>query len=317
MALSIFSSEKRVLLTFVTAILITALLALLNVAIYLEFAKGKDGTEAEKKFWRGKVKNKQQYDMVFTGDSRTLCGIDPQIFDDLLGNKSYNAAFTGGGINKEILEHIDRNLLNKNGAEKAVILGITPMSMAANSRGNGHYSMLKKELKEKESIFSEWLEILFSEIRTKEIKELFRKRVPDKIYHRNGYLEKISAVKPKARRSNLHGYKVYFNDYTFSPESVKEILFYAEQWKKENVTVFAFRLPTMPEMDVLEDSFCKESIDSFRKHLIAAGGVWLEVKDRSKYNSYDGSHLERTDAGKLSHDLAEQIKKYFDNAKCL
>ena len=315
MALSIFSSEKRVTLTFAVAGLVTLLLAVLNVAIYLNFARGKDGTEAEKKFWYGKVRPKQKYDIVFTGDSRTLCGIDPQIFDENLNCKAYNGAFTGGGINKVILDHIDKNLLNKNGSKKAVVLGITPMSMAENSRANGHFESLLKTVKEKECFMTEVLEIIFSEIRTKELKVLFKKRKLDKIYHSNGYLEKISEVKPKARRSNLYGYKVYFKDYKFSQNSEREILSYTERWKKDNVIVFAFRLPTMPEMDALEDSCCKKNIDSFKDKLTAAGGVWLDVRERSKYNSYDGSHLEQADAAELSKDLAGQIKKYFDTLK--
>ena len=253
--------------------------------------------------------------MVFAGDSRTLCGIDPKFFDAAVGGKAYNGAFTGGGINAVILEHIDKTLLNKAGGKKAVVLGITPMSMAENSRGNGHFDSLQKSLKEKESFAAECLEILFSEIRTKELKSLLKKRKLDKVYHVNGYLEKISEIKPKARRSNLYGYKVYFKDYKFSQNSEREILSYTERWKKDNVIVFAFRLPTMPEMDALEDSFCQENIYAFKNSLTAAGGVWLEVQNRSKYNSYDGSHLERGDAAELSKDLAGQIKKYLDSLK--
>ena len=311
MALSIFSSEKRVGLTILSAIVLIIPLMILNTAVYWDLAKGKDGTEAEKKFWRSKVLAKQKYDMVFVGDSRTLCGIDPAVFDKVVGNRSFNGAFTGGSINLVILEHVESNLLAASGKHRAVILGVTPMCMSNQSRGNSHYNGLKNSLKSKENAWSEAMEIVFGEIRTKDIKELLRKRKPDKIYHTNGWMEKISEVKPKARRSNLAGYKIYFNDIFFSEESMQEILLKVKQWKKQNITVFAFRMPSFPDMEKLENDRGKCDFKLFQKRLEAAGGVWLAVKDRNSYNSYDGAHLERYDANKLSADLAEQIKAYF------
>ena len=311
MALSIFNSEKRIQLTFAAAAILITILAAVNIAVYFDLAKGKDGTEAEKKFWKSKIISNQKYDMVFIGDSRTLCGINPALFDIAVGNRSYNGAFTGGGINRAIFEHVEKNLLDPAGTHRAVILGVTPMTMANTSRENGHFTGLKKELKKKENFLSEWLDIIFSDIRTKEIKELFSRRKPDKIYHNNGWLEKVSEVKPKARRSNLYGYRIYLGNMKLSELSMQEIAEKTAQWKKQNITVFAFRMPTFPEMDKLEDESGKYDIAQLKKRFQSVGVVWLEVHSRNKYNSYDGSHLERNDANKLSADLAEQIKAYF------
>lgn len=315
MALSIFSSEKRVKTVLLSALVLIVPLAALNTAVYFDSAKGKDGTEAEKKFWRSKIIPKQKYDMVFVGDSRTLCGIDPAVFDKNVGNKSFNGAFTGGSINHVILEHVDKKLIKTSGVRRAVILGITPMTMSNQSRVNGHFTGLLKSIKEQESGWSEVLGIIFGDIRTKDIKELFKKRKPDKIYHSNGWLEKISEIKPKARRSNLNGYKIYFNDIFFSEESMQEILHWTKQWKKQGITVFAFRLPTMAEMEKLEDEFGKCDFALFKKRLENDGGVWLDVDQSSQYSSYDGSHLERHEAVRLSKDLAVKINKYFTDGR--
>ena len=316
MALSIFSSEKRIRLTFLAAILLIVPLLGINIAIYIDQLRGKDGTRAEKKFWRNKIIPLEKFDMVFLGDSRTLAAIDPACFDRVLGVKSYNGAFTGGSLNKTILDHAEKVLLKTSGSRRAVIFGVTPMTMSNQSRVNDYFTSLSNQYKQKtKNNDLDIMDILFSSIRTKELKDLFRKRNSDKVFHENGWLEKSSEVKPKARRSNLHGYRIYLNKIHFSEESMSEILHKVEQWKKQNITVFAFRPPTLPEMDKLENELGKCDFALFKKRLEASGGIWLDVAEREKYNSYDASHLERNDAMKLSADLADKINKYFTGRK--
>ena len=46
--------------------------------------------------------------------------------------------------------------------------------------------------------------------------------------------------------------------------------------------------------------------EAFVRDFRAAGGIWLDV-DQDGYRTYDGSHLVRSSAEKLSRDLARAM----------
>lgn len=312
MALSIFNSDKRLLLALLSAFLVTLFLALLNLAIHINMSKGKDGIDAKNKLWRNKVFPTKKYEIVFLGDSRVLTGISPEIFERKLNCTAINGSFAGGSINETIFKHTAENLLSKSvNHPRAVVIGVTPMVMSVSGRSNQQFMLMKKEYTENPLSVNNIIQILFQELRSKYIRALFKKSVPDKIYHANGFIERFAKLREKARQSSLHTYRIYFQNYEFSQAALQELLQRIELWKKENVTVFAFRPPVDIDMDTLENNSGKCDFAFIRKKIEEKGGVWLEPDNRETYHSYDSSHLASHEARRLSEDLAEKMAIYF------
>lgn len=313
MALSIFNSEKRVLLALLSAIAVIIPLGILNIVIHLDTASGKDGIIAMQKFANRKVAPSQKYDIVFLGDSRVLTGINPEFFERKLNCTAFNAAFTGGGVNAEIYRHTEEKLLSSNtDAPRAVIIGITSMNIGESSRKNHRFHQIKSELATHgDGLFSDYIRIPFQKIRTKHFKNLFKNEKPTRIPYDNGYLERFAVVKKKAQERSILTFRIAFQNYKFSQENMQELSEYIRKWKKENITVFAFRPPVNIAMDTLENECKKFDFGLIRQTVEKSGGVWLEVDNRETYNSYDSSHLASAEAIRLSEDLSDKVAAYF------
>ena len=313
MALSIFNSEKRVLLALLSAIAVIIPLGILNIVIHLDTASGKNGTIAMQKFANRKVAPAQKYDIVFLGDSRVLTGINPEFFERKLNCTAFNAAFTGGGVNGEIYRHTGEKLLSGNtDAPRAVIIGITVLSMGEGSRSNFRFHQIKSELTTQgDGVFKDYIRIPFQKIRTKHFKNLFKNEKPTRIPYDNGYLERFAVVKKKAQERSIQTYRISFKTYKFSQKNLQELSEYIRKWKKENITVFAFRPPVNIAMDKLENECGKCDFALIQQTVEKSGGIWLEVDNRETYNSYDSSHLESAEAIRLSEDLSDKVAAYF------
>lgn len=313
MALSIFNSERRVQLTILSAIVVTVPLALLNFATHVNLSRGKGGTDAERNFWQYKLRPSEKYDIVCLGDSRTLMGINPEFLEIELHCKAYNASFAAGSLNEVIFQHIDNNFLSRiPGRPKAVVIGLTPLTMGQDSRNNALFESTKLELEKKRfSVIDNFEQVFFKKIRSKHIKRLFKKTSETKVYHKNGHLERFAKVRKKAQLSGLRFYDIYLAKYKFSQQSKNEMLTRIKAWTREGITVFVFRPPVNASMDKLENKSKKINFASMRKQIEAAGGVWIEIEDRSSYNSYDSSHLSSEEARRFSKYLARKIGDYY------
>lgn len=313
MALFIFNSENRIFLTLLSAVSLLIPLGLLNIAIYINSVRNNVGTDAQTDFWNRKVVPEKKYDLIFLGDSRVLTGIDPAVFENRLNCSAYNAAFAGGGLCEKIFRHTSQNLLSGKSIcnSRVVVVGITPLTMSKDARKNSQFELLKNKLQKKSgNTFSEYVRIPFKKIRSKRIKEFFKRSASTRIYHKNGYLERFAKVSKKAQQSSLHTYTVFFKNYQYSYRSINELCHWIRQWNKEGITVFAFRPPVNKAMDSLEDESGKFNFSTVRKVVEQAGGIWLFVDKRDKYNSYDSSHLASAEAARLSRDLADKIRSH-------
>ena len=317
MGLSIFNSDKRVALAILSTIVILTPLGILNIAIHLNSAAGEAGTRAMQNFFNQKIQPLKKYDIVFLGDSRVLTGINPEFFEQKLHCSAYNASFSGGGLNGQIYKHTAEKLLSSNtAAPRAVILGITAMNMGTAARGNYQYNQITKELlSQRSNMISDYVEIPFQKIRTKDVKALFKKKKPTTVPYANGYLERFAKVRKKAQESSIKAYTISFKSYTFSQESLQELIEYIKLWKNDNITVFAFRPPVNIAMDTLENESGKCDFALIRNSIEQAGGIWLDVDDRESYNSYDSSHLASHEAIRLSQDLSDKVAKHFQSRK--
>ena len=62
-------------------------------------------------------------------------------------------------------------------------------------------------------------------------------------------------------------------------------------------------------MVLLENKVSPFNESEIKRNLTADGAVWIEVKNRQKYSSYDGSHLDEESAIRFSKYLGQEIRK--------
>ena len=84
------------------------------------------------------------------------------------------------------------------------------------------------------------------------------------------------------------------------------------RWTDEGILVFGTRLPTHRKLRdcVTRSSGFDERFEAaFLARFRTAGGIWLPLPDQ-RYPNYDGEHLHRTGAIKVSKLLAASIRKH-------
>ena len=75
--------------------------------------------------------------------------------------------------------------------------------------------------------------------------------------------------------------------------------------------MFGFRVPSTEKMVALENEISGFDEAAFIEGFKAAGGIWFDIP-LEPYHTYDGAHLVKPSAIRLSLDLAEMIKRYLD-----
>jgi hypothetical protein len=110
---------------------------------------------------------------------------------------------------------------------------------------------------------------------------------------------------PHTRRS-LEFCEEWFRENQVSQDTIGRVLEAARRWSEQGIEVYAFRPPAAPALDRLEDRESGFDERAFARAFEAAGGTWLDPGP-ADYESYDGSHLDRHSAVKLSKRLALKI----------
>lgn len=315
MASSTSNSEKRLVIALLTLAIGLIPVALVNFKLDNSQPFGSEGTIAERIYWKKKVAPSDRYRLVILGDSRCYRGVSPYPFGELPGINAYNAALSSGGLNAVIFKHAEENLLDHSPADApgVVLLCITPFSLTGDARKNGHYNVLAARASRENSLEHLFSEVLFRPIRKDDLASLWGP-VPmnnrNEIYHANGWCETFLTASPQKQEDGLRIYHTNYRKTTFSTESFQELIAQTAAWRKKNITVFAFTPPTTPAMQELERRESGCDMAAVRKAFEQAGGIWLDVTDPEQYNAYDGSHLNREEALRLSNDLAKQIKAH-------
>ena len=70
---------------------------------------------------------------------------------------------------------------------------------------------------------------------------------------------------------------------------------------------FAFRPPASEKMEDLENAKSGYDETLIKREFSNAGGIWIDIKDRYAYKTYDGSHLTSESARLLSKYLAKFV----------
>ncbi len=284
------------------------------VAIPLYFLRDKMDSEEirKKRYWIGKVTNKKQYPVVFGGDSRVFRGISPDHFEaEFDGYEAYNYAFWSNGYCHAYLEGLE-NKLDTASDVKVIVLGISPHSLTPNAARCAHYLWETGKKKEEvlQNLYFSRVEEFFVPYDLPELAgKLSGKSKPDNYritYHTNGWVESSWIVPDTGYSARF--YEDIFTENKVSDEVIGELLRFTARWTGMGIHVVGFRPPTAWSIWKLEQEKSGFNETAFVDRFKAAGGIWIPFSLRD-YQTFDGNHLDRQSAMRLSADLAIRIRQ--------
>jgi hypothetical protein len=289
----------------------------LALALALILVVGWFKPETEKSRWQGdyfwsvKTHYKQNFDLVILGDSRAIRAFSPGAMEDVLpGYRVYNFAYSGGGLNP-VMYKAGEKKLDPGSKKKIILLGVTPRSLTSLSNRN---VLFRKQVRMPKTE-------IFQRVYVNPVLAFFEPLKPDRLINRllgkkkkeilieefraDGWV--ASSAIPENPRKLLKPYLEYYSKTRVSRKNVDFLVKQTRRWTKKGILVFALRLPTTPAMVALEKKHSGFNEADLVKRFREAGGVWIPVEP-SRYKSYDGSHLNKQSAIKLSEDVARYIK---------
>lgn len=299
--------------TAVVAFFVVALIAVLG-AVRLQLNRPGESEVALNRYWVQKVTAPAVYDVVVVGDSRVYRGFDPFSAETILdGTRVLNYGFSFIGYNPSLLSAASEKL-DVNSGQQIIILGITPHSLTPNGAKSTHF---------------------FQETQRSIDYKLQYQYVPDIVLR---FVEPFpqSAVIDRVfgQESNTYYQQFYANGWAASSYETPEpdkFIYYAPGWFWQNqvsagivrmvidqvavwqasgIQVFAYRPPASDKLATMETDLSGFDEDSFVAQFEAAGGQWIAVDANSTYSFYDGSHLERDSAEKLTRQIAQFIQAH-------
>jgi hypothetical protein len=269
----------------------------------------------ERWFWTWKTHSERKCDVVIVGDSRIYRGLSPDSMREVLpGYRIINFGYSSGSLSPLMLAEAEKRLDVR--GRRTIILGITPNAMTPKASKDEHY------LQEKNRAMSEIVENLYiiplmhfleptTPIR------LFRETEREKTENREEFYENgwvATRKEPLDPAEAIASYANAFTDNRVSTHLIENVIVQTGKWVREGIRVYAFRPPTTPEMRELESLLSGFDEKDFLDRLGKAGGIWIPVS-LQEYRSYDGSHLDKENAKRLSVRIAEIIKRREEGLK--
>ena len=203
-------------------------------------------------FWVEKVYGKSQYDVLLMGDSRTYMGVSPKTLRSRVPHVSvYNFGFSGGRINKQLLEEAEKRL-KKNG-KRFLIFSCTSGDLTDTK--NKHFFSIRKP-----TVFSHTFPLHF--IKRENYLEQMNSDFADL-----GFLSQRPEKDEVVCRKILGSYNRSFAKRPFLPSDFKSFVQNLKWYKRNNIKVIAYRMVSCREMDELEDSFLEHTSRDLRLHL--------------------------------------------------
>ncbi len=301
-------SFSRTKICFLLSILLIAIVALLPQG----GVKNNRLSDLElDKFWLEKTYASPNYDLVMLGDSRLYRGVSPDEISKLTGHKSLNFGYSQAGFSKKYIE-LALSKLDSSSSRQTAIFAITPLSLTPKALRNQHlnkflnYDFLKRFLVLHTYSFA-------SKFHRRKISSLLGTTKNSdylQIINPNGWI--ASSRKVFSIKRGIDAYQNMFSNNQVSPTAEKILLRKITQLTKNGVLVYGFRPPSSREVENIENEKSGFIEDTFKKRFTTAGGVWLEF-DRTKYKSYDGSHLTVESSISFSKDIAHSILELQNN----
>ncbi len=289
-------------------VIYTLLLSLIFAVIIALITDNKMDDENYKALFVHKVFTKEKYDLIIAGDSRVYRGISAEIIGNKLKLKALNLGFSSGGHDKPLFDLTEKHI-NKKSKQKIIILGITPASLTKRAAENGH---IKRVLKRKKEEVLEYrylfpVKLFFAPTTPYKIRKKLKKQKSNdyrqEFHLKDGWIASWYDT-PLPYRA-LKSYKEKFSKIKPDTAIIENLLKQVKKWKNEGITVYGFFPPSSPNMNELEKVVANFNTDEFLKKFLNAGGYWINIENN--YFSYDGSHLEKESAIKLSQEIANKI----------
>jgi len=289
-------------------VILTLLLSLVVLVIITFVTNNKMDDENYKALFVHKVFTKQKYDIIIAGDSRIYRGISAKILGDKLHLSALNLGFSSGGHSKLLFDLIDKHL-NNNSPNKTIILGITPASLTDRAAENGHIKRVlnrkKEEVLEYEYLFP--IKLFFAPTTPYQIKKKLRHK-PSNDYRQEFHINDgwiASWYDSPIPYRALKSYKDKFTKMKTEEEVIQSLYKKISEWRSEGIEVYGFFVPSSKNMNELEKVVAEFNSNAFLKGFLNAGGSWVNIENQ--YSSFDGSHLGKESATRLSKEIANKL----------
>ncbi|MEN6576476.1 MAG: hypothetical protein ABFD90_09040 [Phycisphaerales bacterium] len=267
---------------------------------------------SEKRFWATKISWHHCGDMVLTGDSRILGGVSPgEMENTLTGWRILNYAFASNLYVPEYLEAVEQ-VLDPGSRKRVIVLGITPHSLMEDPDVTGQFFSLRSLSKRHIYIDMHFAPLLgfFNYMTFNDaLKGLFPslgKAHTRREFFADGWLSYDR--QPPGEKKELKKYARTYQRIRVSAKMVAELNAFVARWTRMGIRVYAFLMPSCPEMADLEERYSGFDQHQFVEDFERAGGTWIEI-DPHGYDSFDGSHLGRQAAVEFSRELAGRVRE--------
>jgi hypothetical protein len=271
-----------------------------------------DASSSEKMPW------KNNFDLVVTGDSRTLIGISPQAMQSILPSyKIGNLGFAALIYSQDYMDYI-RNTLHSPVKNRVIVLGFSPRSLLSQEKSGCYFQKWSNKthvpFKIEINLHSRWLQKLFCGLSEDDLNRCFYSN-----YHRrmlillkSGWIP--ARLFPENATASRKQYRNHFIKNKIDGELLKVIYRNTEIWSREGIKVFGIRIPTSPNLFVIEKKISGFEERSIRQRFEKSGGIWLNPTV-GKLVAFDGSHLRYDSAVSYSKSLANELKKFLDKKR--
>ncbi|HYC87359.1 MAG TPA: hypothetical protein VEB86_19135 [Chryseosolibacter sp.] len=264
------------------------------------------------RLWIFKTHSTNKYDCIVAGDSRVYRGISASAIEkELEGLSVFNFGYSSGSFSSFMLDQIE-NRLDLNSKRPIVLLGVTPYSLTEKAMEDEHFreQLAKKKEEILEYLYFEPLKRFFHPYSIQELYEA--RKTADSggtVYHQESFYRQgwVASWKiPPDPKAALPGYVKDFASNRVSPVAIDTLVDRVGRWTRNGIEVYGFRPPTTVEMVQLENNLSGFQESLFVQRFQDAGGRWIDL-DISEYQSYDGSHLAKSSAIKVSERIGKHI----------
>ena len=254
----------------------------------------------------------REFDIVVGGDSRVQRGVSPSSIKEALPKaRVANFGFSAACFDDQYMNHLE-SLLATNSKSPTIVLGVTALSLTASAKKNNEYREYAKKHSAEHFLndhFGKFI-FMFRPYKKRDLKKAFGWSKEQHTYYEaaqaDGWIK--TNRKPHLPTHALAEYKSLFSQYVYLKTQEDELLTKVEELVKKGIAVYAFRPPTTKAMTLLERKMCDFDEDEFINEFRRRGGKWLHLA-QTKYQSYDGSHIDGPSAKRLSKWIGEQLAK--------
>lgn len=264
----------------------------------------------EEWFFTMKAHETEEVDLIIYGDSRTSEAVDTRPFQEAFPEHTpRNMGFPTGSFNPFMFDYL-RDIIAGKEDRMIVLLGITPYSLTTETASNGHFldawDLPAEEVAKRLTLNP--MMGFFDPVSPSLFFDVDQGKGRYVTYHPDGW--EAAYELPLDPRRWLGRYEDAFRRTQVDPDSVEATYDFVREMDRRGIPVFAFRPPTTPAMEKIENEQSGFDEAAFARGFEAAGGEWIEHEDRFAYFSYDGSHLHYRAARAFSRDLAAAVAGY-------